>query len=623
MHVRLCHYVWKYRVSFCLTWLLWSSCSVYAQIQPNIHRNTVSSFYTLAEQRQLSQQRAWLNIMHFHDGESEIDDTAFFFSSNGKYDPHAELIASITALVNDKTDTEDSVYCRYPSRSHWILEQIPEMRAALQLPQCTELQKELTQLNASEVTLILASAHLNSPASAFGHTFLRIDSPAHTPLAAYAVNYAAQTRETNGIIYAYQGLFGGYEGRYSIMTYSEKVKEYSDLEQRDIWEYTLNLSPEELQRLVYHIFEIRHFYADYFFASENCSYNLLWLLQVARPTVHLTTEFNTSVVPIDTVRAVKKAGFIQKETYRPASRKRMVVLAEQVHHPDSWTFIQSEEDYDERLLSNLSDADKINTLDLAVAQLKQVHSQQKISNAVYTKRLIKLLALRSQLGPDTQTKTETPPSPLTGHLSQRMTFGMEHQSQTKSENRMRLGVKAAYHDQYDYELGYLPGAFINFFDTQFLVSDETISLDRFSLIDIRSYAIQNALTSPISWQVQLGGRRLFENKMFAYLKTGAGMTIGDPDLYGYVMVSPAVNTHHQTVWSGAVESGVFFQKGQTKWGIKAGQEWFTSNRTEKNAEVMMTYQINQRWAWHVNYQWQQLTDAPAHQTLGVHLFYYY
>jgi hypothetical protein len=40
-------------------------------------------------------------------------------------------------------------------------------------------------------------------------------------------------------------LTGQYPGEYSIMPYYRKVKEYGDFESRDLWEYELNLTPEE------------------------------------------------------------------------------------------------------------------------------------------------------------------------------------------------------------------------------------------------------------------------------------------------------------------------------------------------------------------------------------------
>jgi len=105
--------------------------------------------------------------------------------------------------------------------------------------------------------MVFPTAHINSPASMYGHTFLRVSSNHDTPLISNAINFAAKTNDTNGLIFAYKGLFGEYEGRYSILPYYEKIKEYNNLEQRDIWEYDLDLTQEEINRLVLHTFELK------------------------------------------------------------------------------------------------------------------------------------------------------------------------------------------------------------------------------------------------------------------------------------------------------------------------------------------------------------------------------
>ncbi|HIP60785.1 MAG TPA: DUF4105 domain-containing protein, partial [Campylobacterales bacterium] len=142
------------------------------------------------------------------------------------------------------------------------------------------------------------------------------------PLLSQAINYAAQTDETNGILFAYHGLTGGYEGRYSITPYYNKIKEYNDMERRDIWEYELNLNSDEIKRLLYHQFEIKDYYADYFFFTENCSYNLLWLLQAARREANLVDKFGIKAIPIDTIRVVEDAGFVEKISFRPSKSNK-------------------------------------------------------------------------------------------------------------------------------------------------------------------------------------------------------------------------------------------------------------------------------------------------------------
>ncbi|HHH19316.1 MAG TPA: DUF4105 domain-containing protein, partial [Campylobacterales bacterium] len=380
---------------------------------------------TTLQTQHLAQSKQWQRLLHYKDGKSEIDDPMFFFSTRGKTDLESELYASINALIQDKSDDENSTLCRYPSRSHWLLEQIPTLHEHIHVPQCTKLNEELANLDAKQVTLILASAHINSPASAFGHTFFRIDSDVETPLISYAVNYAAQTHEDNGFIYAYQGLFGGYQGRYSMQSYAKKIKEYSDLEQRDIWEYPLDLTPTEIQKMLLHIFEIGHFYADYFFLGENCSYNLLWLIEVAKEDVVLTDKFTIKAIPIDTVREVVENNLVKETIYRPSKRKKMVQLTNEIKDLDNAMAFAKSEEYDLSQIDHLTQEQKAYTLELATQQLQTRHSHGDITKTQYLTQFLRLLKERSKLGKVDTLPIPEPIAPRHGHASTKATLGYQ------------------------------------------------------------------------------------------------------------------------------------------------------------------------------------------------------
>lgn len=79
---------------------------------------------------------------------------------------------------------------------------------------------------------------------------------------------------------------------------------------RDIWEYRLNLNKEEVRNLMRHLWELQEIYSYYYFFNENCSYNLLFLLDVARPGNQLVQQFNHWVIPIDTIKAIRSLPLI-------------------------------------------------------------------------------------------------------------------------------------------------------------------------------------------------------------------------------------------------------------------------------------------------------------------------
>ena len=154
----------------------------------------------------------------------------------------------------------------------------------------------------------------------FGHTLMKLEGRnGHSN----AINYSAVFDDAeNSLLYAARGVAGGYIGVFAMAPYNEKIDEYSRIENRDLWEYPLLLEPDELRRLLLHLWEMREVEFDYYFFDENCSYQLLTLLDVARPDLHLLAPFPRMiyphVIPIDTVRALKRGGLIGAPVYRAA-----------------------------------------------------------------------------------------------------------------------------------------------------------------------------------------------------------------------------------------------------------------------------------------------------------------
>ena len=113
------------------------------------------------------------------------------------------------------------------------------------------------------------------------------------------------------------------------MPYYEKIKEYNNLEQRDIWEYDLDLTQEQIDRLVLHAFELKDSYSDYFFFKENCSYNILWLLEVARYDLNLVSHFIFKTVPLDSIKILKPYNLIKDSRFRYSNMRKMKNILEE------------------------------------------------------------------------------------------------------------------------------------------------------------------------------------------------------------------------------------------------------------------------------------------------------
>ena len=460
---------------------------------------------------ELSKDPYWHTLLHFKKtfwgSRSLVDDPRFFLDPAGKYDPQAELEATLRSLFDQEEDEKRHSACRFIARYHWLADRLKIDSSRLSVPECRRFSEIVAQIKPASVTLIFPTAHMNGPASMFGHTLLTIDTSSQSRLLAYAINYSAFTRDTMGPNFAFKGLFGFYPGYFSMLPYYGKLQEYNDIEQRDIWEYPLNLSGEELRRLLMHLYEMDSIYSDYYFFDENCSYNLLFLLDAARPSTALTDQFPFWVIPLDTIRKVQEKGLTTGAIYRPSRATKIKYLASLLpenNRPMARDIAAGKMDPNRLLEEKIEPGRKILISDLAGEHLQYQYSQKKLTPAEFQERFRKILRARSLLGGAEEDYRIPPPArPDEGHLSNRLSLGV-------GVNRGRLfeevGIRPAYHDLLDNERGYGEGAQIIFADTalRFYSSDRKLLLQKLDIIDIVSLSSRDIFFQPYSWKIKTG-----------------------------------------------------------------------------------------------------------------------
>ncbi len=542
----------------------------------------------------LSQERYWQQLLHFRDGKSEIDSPDFFLSPKGKTDAKAELDATIAALYHDK-----AVFCRFPARIKWLYEKLPALSQEVPYQDCQTLEDLIASYRVSQAVLVFPTAHINSPASMFGHTFLRLDNQKGLALTANAVNYAAKTAETNGLVFAYKGLFGGYEGRYSVLPYYKKIKEYNNLERRDIWEYSLNLKPEELQRLLRHLYELRDVYADYYFFTENCSYNLLWLLEIARPGVRLVEQFHLKAIPIDTIRAVKKAGLITDTHFRPSKTREIKALMQE----------------EKKAEGEIKKAYK-SELEIELLQLKR--TEKKIAKKPYVEALMQLLQKRSKQLTLPKRKIKQPANPLDGHKSARMSLGVG------SHQKLLLTAKSAFHDIYDIEKGFISGAYIDFLHLQLSKEKEgAVQLEKLDLLDLHSYSPRNSIFHPLSWAVRVGAERL-RGQTYAGVHAEAGVSYALADkVLSFIMIAPSLYYHDSPIAALGPKVGILVNFSDFKCGAIAKEDFLSDGEKNRHAEVFATLSLGHNFALNIKRDMDKIGEKKSETGMDLSLFYYF
>lgn len=474
----------------------------------------LESLLSSARSENLHRDRMWQILLHYKPTDaasptSLVDDQKFFLAPDGKTNPAGELEMTLRGFFRDDLKGDDAIRCRFPARFAWLQERLGIDSGRLSTVSCQKLDEALLAADPKRTVLVFPSAFINSPASMFGHTLLRIDNGYQSELLAYAVNYSAKADNvSNGFAYAFKGIFGLYPGYYSVLPYYEKVKEYNDIEHRDIWEYHLDLTEDETRRIVLHVWELKGIYSDYYFFDENCSYNVLFLLESARPSVNLTDRLPPWVIPSDTIRVVRDAGLVTAIKYRPSQGTRIRHLSSFLTHKDQQVAldIANGRTAPESVQKTSRPASgKGRIFELAAEFLQYRYSHKALEKDEYNRMFHATLKERSLLG---QAAGSIPPVPEPippdeGHATAKA--GLDAgiwQGRFFTE----LSGRFAYHDLMDQDDGYIKGAQIKFCDTAIRIypGDGQTQLQRLHFIDILSLAPRDLMFKPLSWKVNAG-----------------------------------------------------------------------------------------------------------------------
>jgi len=471
-----------------------------------------------ADHKHLHEQRYWHLLLHYRQNfiggyTSEVDDPGFFHSPEGKNDPQAELHATLAKFFSDDLvgRSKQVAQCAFIARFQWLRAHLQFDETRLPFHQCERYEQWVNELNPAAITLIFPAAFMNNPVSMFGHSFLRIDQQGqteHTRILAYTINYAADVPPGAGLEFAFKGMLGGYQGFFSTIPYYIKVQEYRDIENRDIWEYRLNLSPEEIHRLLMHTWEMGNAYFDYYFFKENCAYHILSLLEVANPQFHLTDQFHFWTIPADTIRLlIQQKDVVQNVSYRPAGSTNLKRKRAALQPSEQFWLEQIIQDPSYAIAPDflkLSQARQTFLLDLASDYLR--YKSRTVSEQVdeYQTKNQSILLQRSQI------RVPSPPfsvapfslSPEQGHETARMGVGIGWRNDELFEH---IDLRAVYHDLLDPNPGYTPDSQVELgaLSLRHYHGRNQFRIEQFTLVNVLSLApIDSWFRSP-SWKIRM------------------------------------------------------------------------------------------------------------------------
>lgn len=575
---------------------------------------SIQNYWSIAEQKKLDQDITWQRLMYANKNQkSEVTYAGYFLSKNGRNNLKEELKADISALFIPTQDNQ-SIRCKFPARSQWLIQQLGIQENELPQVKCSEFENWIGQIKPYKATLIYATDFMGNPSSMFGHTLLRLDpkDQQQLNLVSYAVNYAATVAGNDNWSYAWKGLTGQYPGEYSLMPYYRKVKEYGDFESRDLWEYELNLSPEETRFLVSHIWEMQHVSFPYYFVSDNCAYRLLGLVDLVKPESHLQEKFNYASIPMETIKAMQQQGLTKAPVYRPALETQLLAQAHQhgaslakVAHQLAMKPIKESSE----TLKSFSPSDQAKILEMAYDDLYLQFIGRKVEESFAQPQLRQLLALRSQIDLDKQRQEPKRPStePTQGHNARNVSLKL---GEVQGDKFIEIGHRQAYHDLIDPQGGYRAGTQLLFLNGNAQWRDDHLKLEHLDLLEVNSYNPIQPFKTPLTWGFNLGWRQeavhdgvYNDEKQHGVASFNAQVGYSLADYERKYICYGQVQTY--------VQAGSNLDKG---WRVGVGptlgcmNQWFEKFNTVVQVELPYWEDQNQ-WNLRLNTQWQYAINS--------------
>lgn len=495
--------------------MLVTSASLFAQSNPSEANDSVHL-------QQLAQDQHWRQLLGYasHD-KSAITSSRFFISPNGHNNPHQELLATLNAFAAPPhQNPNEHSQCRFPGRYLWLSKHVDFNKLGIQPITCPAYLTFSEMGNAKSVSVIFATGYLGNPASYYGHLLLKINAPNNnksTDLESTAINFGANIPPNeNMLFYITKGIIGGYGSSFTHQQYFYHSHNYGESELRDLWEYELDIDPDDLALLIAHQWELIGMNYVYYFFNRNCAYRMGELLQLI--SKH---DLVNSIRPWETPQAIvqrlgsisyKNRPLVKTVKYHPSRQSRLYQRYGQLTPKERQlihTLVNEPQHLSTDAISHLTLQQQFKILDTLIDYYQFVRKEKEGSNDPNNEYYRRALSARYLLPPGGSTPVFS--SANQPHMGRKPSYlnigGVSHKTLGDSLN---IWLRPAYYDSLDAGYGHIKNASLAMGELKFGVRNDKIYIRELNIVKIESLR-RNFTGLPgdknSSWYLEVGAEQ--------------------------------------------------------------------------------------------------------------------
>ena len=409
----------------------------------------------------------WLKLLHYkiepNIKSTRMSNKTFFLDKNGPTDPMSELDQTVKMIKNPELSKKlfnAPLECIYPARVYWLTKNYGKLLNLknFSIEHCLELNLFYKDIAAKAISYVYIGPFMSNAASIMGHSILMLKKPGRSTIVNYAMSYSARLpKDVDPLTYITKGLLGGFGGIIKVEPFYHKIVEYRKIENRNMWEFELNLSEEEVQLITYHLWELkRGDFFKYYFFDENCAYLLVALIDMARPELNLIDQLSMMVLPNKIPELLSNNNLIKKQTYYPSYKEKLLFSYDQMSKNEKKFYIKNKDNLD--LDTSLVSSPKLIDTFLNHLNHYSIHDEGKLKGK--KKKLFDTLVMNKiSLGSPPSKKVTKPKSPIESHdlIYAGIYAGIQNEGldQKARENYIDLSLRFFTHEFTESDIGYV------------------------------------------------------------------------------------------------------------------------------------------------------------------------
>jgi hypothetical protein len=451
---------------------------------------------------------------------SAITSPGFFLAPAGNRDALQELNATLASFRQYQNQPDEHPQCRFRGRYVWLERQLPFADMGISPVFCPQYDEFSAHGQATSVSLILATGFLGNPASFYGHLLLKInnsDRITASELENLSVNFGALIPpDENMLVYIIKGIFGGYDSSFTHQQYYFHTHNYGEIELRDLWEYQLNLTPEENALLIAHIWEVMGQRYPYYFFNRNCAYRMGESLQIVigQNIVNPLRPWDTPQAIIQRLSQIQHGGqpLVKGIRFLPSRQSRLYQRYAQLNADEKSTLGEISRDIQklqQKDFSALSLSSQYRVLDTLMDYYQFIRDDEEHERDINNSHYRLVLNQRYRLPPgDTKELFSSANQPHLGRRPSYANAGVVHNKNLGES--LLLWMRPAYYDSLDAGYGHIKNTSLSMGELMLMVNDSRVRIKSLDLVKIESLS-RNLIGLPgdrsHSWYLTAGAQQ--------------------------------------------------------------------------------------------------------------------